>query len=74
MSDVSSHEADHASEVASQGEQGEQGEHGHVPVDPNDAVLRAKAPSPRALLVATAAAVLTVAVLLAAAIASAQGA
>jgi hypothetical protein len=68
MSDVSSHEADHASEVASHGE------HGHVPVDPNDAVLRAKAPSPRALLVATAAAVLTVAVLLAAAVASAQGA
>jgi hypothetical protein len=65
MSDVSSHEADHASEAAS---------HGHVPVDPNDAVLHAKAPSPRALLVATAAAVLTVAVLVAAAVASAQGA
>ena len=65
MSDVSSHEADHASEAASPG---------HVPVDPNDAVLRAKAPSPRALLAATAAAVLTVAVLVAAAIASAQGA
>ena len=65
MSDVSSHEADHASEAAS---------HGHVPVDPNDAVLRAKAPSPRALLVAAAAAVLTVAVLVAAAVASAQGA
>jgi hypothetical protein len=65
MSDVSSHEADHASEAAS---------HGHVPVDPNDAVLRAKAPSPRALLAATAAAVLTMAVLVAAAVASAQGA
>jgi hypothetical protein len=65
MSDVSSHEADHASEATS---------HGHVPVDPNDAVLRAKAPSPRALLVATAAAVLTMAVLVAAAVASAQGA
>jgi hypothetical protein len=65
MSDVSSHEADHASEAAS---------HGHVPVDPNDAVLRAKTPSPRALLVATAAAVLTVAVLVAVAVASAQGA
>jgi hypothetical protein len=64
MSDVSSHEADHASDVAS---------HGHVPVDPNDAVLRAKAPSPRALLLATVAALLTVAVLLASAIASAQG-
>jgi hypothetical protein len=64
MSDVSSHEADHASEAAS---------HGHVPVDPNDAVLRAKAPSPRALLAATAAAVLTMAVLVAAAVASAQG-
>jgi hypothetical protein len=65
MSDVSSHEADHASEAAS---------HGHVPADPNDAVLRAKAPSPRALLVAAAAIVLTVAVLVAAAVASAQGA
>jgi hypothetical protein len=64
MSDVSSHEADHASDVAS---------HGHAPVDPNDAVLRAKAPSPRALLLATVAALLTVAVLLAAAIASSQG-
>jgi hypothetical protein len=72
MSDVSSHEADHASDHAS--EVASHGEHGHVPVDPNDAVLRAKAPSPRALLAATAAAVLTVAVLLAAAVASAQGA
>jgi len=67
-SDVSSHEADHASES------GSPGEHGHVPADPNDAVLRAKAPSPRALLVATVAAVLTVAVLVAAAVASARGA
>ncbi|HZE29941.1 MAG TPA: hypothetical protein VE198_00715 [Actinoallomurus sp.] len=64
MSDVSSHEADHASDAAS---------HGHVPVDPNDAVLRAKAPSPRAFLLAAVAALLTVAVLVAAAIASAQG-
>jgi hypothetical protein len=65
MSDVSSHEADHAADA---------GSHGHVPVDPNDAVLRAKAPSPRALLIATAAAVLTVAGLVAVAVASAQGA
>jgi uncharacterized OsmC-like protein len=65
MSDVSSHEADHASDA---------GSHGHVPVDPNDAVLRAKAPSPRALLLCALAAVSTVAVLLAAAIASARGA
>jgi hypothetical protein len=65
MSDVSSHEADHAADTRS---------HGHIPVDPNDAVLRAKAPSPRALLIATVAAVLTVALLIAAAIASAQGA
>ncbi|GAB2868095.1 hypothetical protein GCM10027176_82280 [Actinoallomurus bryophytorum] len=64
MSDVSSHEADHASDATS---------HGHVPVDPNDAVLRAKAPSPRALLLAAAAALLTVVALLAAAIASARG-
>jgi hypothetical protein len=64
MSDVSSHEADHASDA---------GSHGHIPVDPNDAVLRAKAPSPRALLAAAVAALLTVAVLAAAAIASAQG-
>ena len=65
MSDVSSHEADHASDA---------GSHGHVPVDPNDAVLRAKAPSPRALLLCVIAALLTVAALLAAAIASARGA
>jgi hypothetical protein len=65
MSDVSSHEADHASDT---------GSHGHVPADPNDAVVRAKAPSPRALLIATAAAVLTVAALVAVAVASAQGA
>jgi uncharacterized OsmC-like protein len=64
MSDVSSHEADHAADAAS---------HGHVPVDPNDAVLRAKAPSPRALLLAAVAALLTVTALLAAAIASARG-
>jgi hypothetical protein len=64
MSDVSSHEADHASDA---------GSHGHVPIDPNDAVLRAKAPSPRAFLVCAAAALLTVAVLVAAAVA-AQGA
>ena len=65
MSDVSSHEADHAADA---------GSHGHVPVDPNDAVVRAKAPSPRALLIATAAAVLTVAALVAVAVASARGA
>ena len=65
MSDVSSHEADHAAGAGSPG---------HVPVDPNDAVLRAKAPSPRALLIATVAAVLTVAALVAVAVASAQGA
>jgi hypothetical protein len=65
MSDVSSHEADHAADTRS---------HGHVPVDPNDAVVRAKAPSPRALLIATATAVLTAAALVAAAVASGQGA
>jgi hypothetical protein len=64
MSDVSSHEADHAADA---------GSHGHIPVDPNDAVLRAKAPSPRALLTAAIAAVLTVAALLAVAIISARG-
>jgi hypothetical protein len=64
MSDVSSHEADHAADA---------GSHGHIPVDPNDAVLRAKAPSPRALLTAAFAAVLTVAALLAVAIVSARG-
>ncbi len=58
--DASAHEAAHAS--------------GHVPADPNDAVLRAKAPSPRALLFATAAAALTVAVLVAVAVAAARGA
>ncbi|MCW2946020.1 MAG: hypothetical protein JWR24_2737 [Actinoallomurus sp.] len=65
MSDVSSHEADHASD---------HGSHGHVPVDPNDAVVRAKAPSPRALLITTVAALLTVLALVAAAVASGQGA
>jgi hypothetical protein len=63
--DASGHEADHAADT---------GSHGHVPVDPNDAVIRAKAPSPRALLSATVAALLTVAVLVAAAIATARGA
>jgi hypothetical protein len=65
MSDVSSHEADHASD---------QGSHGHVPVDPNDAVVRAKAPSLRALLITAVAALLTVLALVAAAVASGQGA
>jgi hypothetical protein len=63
--DVSTHEADHAADA---------GSHGHVPVDPNDAVLRAKAPSPRALLICAVAALLTVGALVAAAVASAQGA
>ena len=48
MSDVSSHEADHASDL---------GSHGHVPIDPNDAVVRAMAPTPTALIVAAVAAV-----------------
>ena len=65
MSDVSSHAADHAAGTGSPG---------HVPADPNDAVLRAKAPSPRALLIATVAAVVTVVALVATAVASAQGA
>lgn len=47
---------------------------GHVPADPNDGVLRAKAPSPRALLLAAVAAVLTTIGLVAVAVASAQGA
>jgi hypothetical protein len=65
MSDVSGHEADHASDHAS---------HGHVPVDPNDAVVRATPPSPRALALTAVAAVLTVLALVAAAVASGQGA
>jgi hypothetical protein len=44
------------------------------PADLGEAVLRAKSPSPRALLCAAAAAVLTTAGLLAVAVASAQGA
>ena len=62
---ASSHEADHASDAGSPG---------HIPVDPNDAVVRAKAPSPRAFAVAAAAAILTLAVLLAVAVAAGQGA
>jgi hypothetical protein len=65
MSDVSGHEADHASDTRS---------HGHVPIDPNDAVVQAKSPSPRAFLVAAVAAVLTLAALVAVAVASARGA
>jgi multisubunit Na+/H+ antiporter MnhC subunit len=65
MSDVSGHEADHASDTAS---------HGHVPVDPNDGVVRATAPSPRALLVTVIAVALTVLALVAIAVASGQGA
>jgi hypothetical protein len=65
MSDVSSHEAAHAADATAGG---------HIPVDPNDAVLRANAPSPRALLCAAIAAVLTTAGLVAVAVASAQGA
>jgi hypothetical protein len=64
MTDVSGHEADHASDT---------GSHRHVPVDPNDAVVRAKAPSPRAFLVAAVAALLTLLVLVTAAVAAGQG-
>jgi hypothetical protein len=70
MSDVSGHEADHASNTTASGTRS----HGHVPIDPNDAVVQAKPPSPRAFLVAAAAAVLTLAVLVAVAVASARGA
>jgi hypothetical protein len=65
MSDASSHETAHAAGAPAGG---------HIPADPNDAVLRAKAPSPRALLCAAVAAVLTTAGLLAVAVASARGA
>jgi multisubunit Na+/H+ antiporter MnhC subunit len=65
MSDVSSHEADHASD---------RGSHGHFPVDPNDAVVRATSPAPRALLITAVAAALTVLVLVAAAVAAGRGA
>jgi hypothetical protein len=65
MSDVSSHEAAHAAGSATPG---------HIPADPNDAVLRAKAPSPRSLLLAAVAAASTTAGLVAVAVASAQGA
>ncbi len=56
MSDVSSHEADHASDL---------GSHGHVPIDPNDAVVRATAPTPTALVIAAVAAALTLLALVA---------
>jgi hypothetical protein len=64
MSDVSGHEADHASDTAS---------HGHVPVDPNDAVVRARPPSPLALILTAVAAVLTTLALVAVVVASGQG-
>jgi hypothetical protein len=64
MSDVSGHEADHASDTAS---------HGHVPVDPNDAVVRARPPSLLALILTAVAAALTVLALVAVAVASGQG-
>jgi hypothetical protein len=68
-SDVSRHEADHASGSASQ-----YGSHTHVPVDPNDGVVRATAPSPRALLVTVIAVAVTLVALVAIAVASGQGA
>ncbi|MCO6005742.1 hypothetical protein NE236_12185 [Actinoallomurus purpureus] len=64
MSDVHGHTDDHASDTAS---------HGHVPVDPNDAVVRARPPTPIALILTAVAAVLTVVALVAVAVASGQG-
>ena len=69
MSDVSSHEAGHASDA---------GSHGHVPtdvpIDPNDAVVRARPPAPLALILTVVAAIVTLLVLVASAVASGQGA
>ncbi|GAA4625431.1 hypothetical protein GCM10023196_029520 [Actinoallomurus vinaceus] len=64
MSDVHGHTDDHAAGTAS---------HGHVPGDPNDGVVRARPPSPLALILTAAAAVLTALALIAVVVASGQG-
>ncbi len=50
MSDASSHEADHVSG---------HGTHGHVPIDPNDRVVRATPPAPATFAIGAVAVVLT---------------
>jgi hypothetical protein len=62
--DASGHEAAHAYQHV---------HHGHVPVDPNETVVRARPPSPFALLLTTVAAALTVLALVALAVVTGQG-
>lgn len=64
MSDASGHEATHAYQHL---------HHGHITVDPNETVVRARPPSPFALILTTVAAALTVLALVAVAVVTGQG-
>ncbi len=63
-SDASAHEAAHAYQHVHDG---------HVPADPNENVVRARPPSPFALILTTVAAALTVLALVALAVVTGQG-